>query len=325
MCVCSINIDSINRLPNLESLSISAPHITSPHPSVIRLTLSKLTRLAVFDLTREHVMFMEMLNAGYLKNLKSLTLSAHSGTLQWIPVMPGNSWNRGPLEHLALIGFSVFCSSFCSSFFVLFELDISHSRGLLGSLSELFLLGFPSLHTLILCDCNLTLQDLCGLIQSRAEGNLPKLRTLDVSHNSRLLAIMDSFTHEEPSKQCLYHIKSGQQFSDDPSKSLNYLQDLSISVRPRDEFTISKHWPRLEQLGIDFQMATNMQKIMQIIAEAYENSLLPSLREVLLFVEFEQPVRLEIERLNKHGIFVTIMKMVDKKFLRRFEGRFYPT
>ena len=174
--------------------------------------------------------------------------------------------------------------------------------------------------------------DLHALIQSRKNGNLPELRTLDVCHNTNLCAIMNS---KKPSERCYCHTKTGQEFLDDPLKSIYYLQEFSISVCPKDEFIILAHWPRLEQLGIDCIGKTNMQKIMWAIAEAYEKSLLPSLQRVLLFVkrkrtysrEMEllksyQTARREIERLNKHGILVTVMKMDDKKILRRFESRF---
>ena len=214
------NFDVINKLPNLESLFIPAGYITSSCQSAIRQTLSQLTCLAVFDLTREeYTVLMEMAGAGSLEKLKSLSMSADSASV-WSPVIPRKSWNRPPLEHLALTRF--LCLPLGNlSVFVLYELDISHSKGISGGLSALSWRDFPSLHTLIVRDCELILQDLCALIQSRAEGNLPKLRTLDVSHNSHFLAIMDSFEHEEPSVQCCHHTTSAQQFSDDQSESLN--------------------------------------------------------------------------------------------------------
>ena len=262
-------------------------------------------------------MLIEMVGAGSLEKLKSLSMSPDSVSV-WSPVIPRKSFNRPPLEHLALTRFlSLPLGNL--SVFVLYELDISHSRGISGSLSALFWRGFPSLHTLIVRDCELILQDLCALIQSRAEGNLPKLRTLDVSHNFHFLAIMDGFEHEEPSVQCCHHTTSVQQFSDDQSESLNYLQELSISVDRKDELIISTHWPRLEQLSIDCIGYTNTENEIRTIAKAYEKSLLPSLQRVLLFVDMDQFANLEMERLTKPGILLTVMKMEDRKFLQRVE------
>ena len=52
-----------------------------------------------------------------------------------------------------------------------------------GALFMLFggLKGFPSLINLVLCDCHLQLQDLCCLTQARLDGNLPRIRHLDIS------------------------------------------------------------------------------------------------------------------------------------------------
>ena len=305
-CNDPINFD---RLPNLVSLSIPSEHIPLPCQSVFHRTFSQLTRLAVFDLTPEkNEMLMKTLGTGSFENLMSLTLSVNSTSGR-----PPVTWTSPPLQHLALIRFP-FLPLWELSHFVLCELDISHSRVLSGNLSELFLPGFPSLHTLILSDCELILQDLCALIQSRVEGNLPKLRTLDVSLNPDLFAIMDSFEHEKPSEQCLYHMKPGQQFSDD-LKSINYLQDLRISVYQSSMLFISNQWPRLEQLSIDCFGEKPTPVMMRTIAEAYEKNLLPSLQSILLFADRNQFSCLETIRLNKHGILVTMMKMEDKKFL----------
>ena len=43
--------------------------------------------------------------------------------------------------------------------------------------------GFPSLINLMLCDCNLELQDLCCLVQARLDGKLPRIKHLDISLN----------------------------------------------------------------------------------------------------------------------------------------------
>ena len=312
------NFDAISKLPNLESLFIPALYIRSSCQSVIRQTLSQLTCLAVFDLTRkEYTVLMEMVGAGSLEKLKSLSVSPDSASV-WSPVISQKSWNRPPIEHLAFIAF-INLPLPNLSLFVLYKLDISHSKGISGSLSALLWRDFPSLHTLIVRDCELILQDLCALIQSRAEGNLPKLRTLDVSHNFHFFAIMDSFEHEEPSVQCCHHMTSAQQFSDDQSESLNYLQELSISVDWEDELIISTHWPRLEQLSIDCIGYMNTENEIRTIAKAYEKRLLPSLQRVLLFVYRNQIPSLETERLKKHGILPTVMKMEDRKFLQRAE------
>ena len=138
--------------------------------------------------------------------------------------------------------------------FVLYKLDISHSRWISGCLSKLLKqswLRLPSLRTLILSDCELNLQDLCSLVKCKARGKLPQLLSLDISHNSRFHTIMNYFKHEKPSVDCIHHTKSVQQFSDNPTDSMNdSLQDLTISVNPGEKLVISRPWPRLERLAI---------------------------------------------------------------------------
>ena len=87
----------------------------------------------------------------------------------------------------------------------------------------------------------------------------------------------------------------------------------------KDQLIISTHWHRLEQLSIDCIGYTTTENKKRTIAKAYEKSLLPSLQRLLLFVEKDQFASLETERLNKHGILLTVMKMEDRKFLQRVE------
>ena len=66
------------------------------------------------------------------------------------------------------------------------KLDISHSSHVTGCLFILVGHSFPSLHTLILSDCQLNSRDLRNLAKACTKRKLPKLAMLDISHNSNL-------------------------------------------------------------------------------------------------------------------------------------------
>ena len=152
---------------------------------------------------------------------------------------------------------------------------------------------------------------MCSLVNSKVEGKLPKLRTLDIvsfSCNFHLSAIMNYYVRKESNPE-----KSSLQFLF-PVTPLNHLQELTFSVDPWEEFAIRAHWPRLKRLGIACMGETNTEKIRKEIAEAFEGGLLPNLQTVVLFVETIPTPSFETERLNKHGIVLTIMKLEDRKY-----------
>ena len=66
------------------------------------------------------------------------------------------------------------------------KLDISHSSHMTGYLFVLVGHSFPSLHTLILRDCQLNTRDLGNIAKACTKGKLPELTMLDISHNSNL-------------------------------------------------------------------------------------------------------------------------------------------
>ena len=108
-------------------------------------------------------------------------------------------------------------------------------------------------------------------------------------------------------------------YDDDPSKSLKYLQELTTSEGQGEEFIISTAWPRLEKLCIVCTEGADTGKIMKVIAKAFEKGLLPRLRAVdclLLFVTEPHTESLDLERLNEHGIILTMMKVTEKRLFR---------
>ena len=307
-----INIEEIYFLPNLESLSIYARCITSPFELTLKQLPPKLTHLAIFDMTpTQNNAFIQVLSQGYLDNLKSLKIS-NSLDSKERQVLPWSLWTEKTLQHLALTGFlGLYLKNL--SFFVLYELDISHSRGITGNLSRLFWSRFPSLHTLILSDCALNSQDLCSLVKSKAQGKLPELRSLDISQNDGFFNILRSNVDVRGFKD----MKSDEHPShEDKSHSLQHLEKLTISVCEKDLFTISTNWPYLEQLEI-VCLGRYLRSPTDMIVDALVMEKMPRLKRV--WYAFEGAVSLVhsgAEKLNRHGIFLEVRKITDRKFFQ---------
>ena len=68
----------------------------------------------------------------------------------------------------------------------LHTLNISHSSGITGNLSVILCHSLPSLNSLVLSNCGLNSQDLCGLAQASVKGRLPQLKLLDLSYNENI-------------------------------------------------------------------------------------------------------------------------------------------
>ena len=292
-----INIDDISKLLNLKALSISARHIRSPFEVMFRELAPNLTRLVLLDLTAgENRIFIQILEAGCLSNLNSLTLS--DGLVktkrQVLPWTPGS---RQPLNHLALTGFyELFLLNL--PMFVLYELNISHSRGITGNLHTLFWGNCPSLDTLILCDCGLNLEDFNNLGNALEEGKLPKLQSLDMSQNDGSFTVLS-----------LHGSKQN-------SQSFQHLQTLRIFTSGGDRLEVSTQWPHLQQLEI-VCLGEHYYPI-DVVAEAFEEGYTPRLKMVWLMVEGDIPIYgYKKERLNRHGILLKETKAVDGIFSSR--------
>ena len=206
------------------------------------------------------------------------------------------------LDQLAINGF---CGLYLAnlSFFVLYELDISHSTGVTGHLYTLFWGTFPSLHSLILCDCGLNFEDLNSLAISQEEGKLPKLRSLDISQNDGLFAVLNlcSLDHN--------------------SNSLQYLKTLRISVCRHDYLKVSRLWKHLEQLEIVFLGNVHFNPTSTVV-KAVEKGHLPCLKMVWFLSEGKVNYlhRPDEERLNRHGIFIKGTRAVGRIFSSRFSN-----
>ena len=293
-----INIEDIKRLTNLQSLSLSSRHIRSPFEMMLRQLSPNISRLVLLNLTPvENRIFIEILESGCLSNLNSLTLSdALVKTRR--QVLPWVSRTQQPFYHLALTGFyGPFLLNL--PMFVLYELDISHSRGITGNLSELFCLSFPSLHTLILCDCGLNPEDLKSLVEATELGKLAKLRSLDISQNDDFFDFLGL---------------CGQKSS---LHSSLHLETLRISLCDDDRLEVSTQWSHMEQLeivclGKGYHYPTNT------VVEAFEKGYLHRLKIVWLMIEDDLSLhRPDVERLNGHGVFVKITKAVGRIFSSR--------
>ena len=94
---------------------------------------------------------------------------------------PTSSWATSSLE---LLVNSTVVKSLC-------KLDVKHTLGVTGKLLRLLGQGFPSLHRLVLSNCELNSLDLRSLAQTEVDGKLPQLKHLDLYHNKQLFGKID--------------------------------------------------------------------------------------------------------------------------------------
>ena len=126
--------------------------------------------LAIF----EQLYFPNLIELGFIRPWRYLNLSRISNTVPRLERLTVHDL-YSPEDQLPHIQFA----------WELCELDSSHCSSLGGKLYMLLQYRFPSLHTLILSDCELNSEDLTSLARARTKRSLPELRHLDISMNKR--------------------------------------------------------------------------------------------------------------------------------------------
>ena len=202
-------------------------------------------------------------------------------------------------------------------------LNISQSSGITGNLTKLFQRRSPSVHTLILSNCNLNLEDLRGLAKANVEQKLPQLSHLDISQNEELEAGYEALFAEgaewnellqlncdQPSGtsdqgvECLIRkVKSG---------CLKALQKLTTSVCEakilRDKAPGS--WPCLSELEIRVPMIAFVNPLRNIVA-ALESGFLPNLEILRIMLSSREIDMTEREELR--GNMLSLQKELNKR------------
>ena len=209
------------------------------------------------------------------------------------------------------------------------KLDISHSSGITGKLSTVFVQTLQYLHTLILSDCGLNAQDVSSLTEASMTGRLPELKHVNLSENKDL-DLRGLFDHSYKWSQLeSVSISLTDRISDFKwlaggvqSGCINFLQQLQLWVRDDDIFTCNTTWRHLQKIEIFRQGHSNSENVRTVIshmADAYEKGHLPNLRTVMIglvgMVEFS--VAEEVSRLRKHNIDVYVGEVREYTFLNK--------
>ena len=276
--------------------------------SVFQVNWPRLETLQIRDLSwREYAAIINTVNDRKFPVLKHLCISQAEKRTFVLPetaglsagteCLPDFDLEYSKLTHLNLRSF-IFSvewlnavTSICH-FTELHSLDISRSVGITGTLALLLCHSFPSLHTLILEDCELNEEDLEGLAQASSKDRLPKLKYLDLSFNDQiickcerlfrcsakwnklevLLLQFDTKTSDEDFYTLQKVVESG---------GLKLLEKLHISVS--EALILSNHsWEKLSELYLSSFPSIYPASLFTNIANAAEDGLFPALRSIYL-------------------------------------------
>ena len=171
----------------------------------------------------------------------------------------------------------------------LHKLDMSNIT-IGGNLSIVLCHNFPSLSTLVLSNCELTLQDVKSLTLSNINGKFPELKHLDLSENEAVAREVHSLLEGPCTWRRLVHlnvkhIKQASLNSDMhvlTSKCLPSLEELTCSVHEGRILPISDSdvWNNLHTLTITLLDGSDGNGLTRIVAFLVKERKLPNLRYV---------------------------------------------
>ena len=301
------------KFPKLKSLIVNlgdtiaedsvVANLSSPGWSMFYFLLGTidLQRLYIYNMDElVYEKFMSTLHGSRLQNLFKLVLSFIRGDHSFFNIRAYIA-NLPKLNDLRLQRFvhssrhlSTVAKSASSS--LLQKLDISYSTGITGNLSMLVRERFPSLNSLILCDCGLNSDDLRSLAQANVGGKLPELRHLDISENENTVDHLEHLFY----RQCKWEKINSFNIEKQHFKSVKDVKLLarrftSGCFRALEKLKISS----FRQDGVFRRMATplsNLQhietscdptiigEILNSISEAIEGDLLPVLETITMYL-----------------------------------------
>ena len=197
--------ERINWFPRLSSLTLhSREGLCLPLKSMFQIRQPTIKSLKLHNVSEEdYEAICSVVNDGNLPCLVDLNLSMRESNVQISDSEDTDDTVKEKsarslsvlsfsiLAHLTLKGFvrsladlnTVALSAKGSS---VSYLDISHSQGITGVLSDFLSHRFPHLGTLILSNCGLNHDGLDSLTKPSVEGRLPELKHLDLSDNEAI-------------------------------------------------------------------------------------------------------------------------------------------
>ena len=159
-------------------------------------------------------------------------------------------------------------------------LDITESSNVKGSLSKLFALRFPTLHSLVLRDCGLNSEDFRSLAQSNAQGKLPRLKHLYISMNEKVDISQSLFSHSVKWNQLLTLSTDDTNVFNIGLDKLCSLRELKVPIT-NSPTKIARSWGSLQEIDVVEPSSINSgDKILSDIADGVEKGLFPNLKMV---------------------------------------------
>ena len=122
---------------------------------------------------------------------RKLILATKMAVLDVIPAINIQSLTHLILQRALCTMYHLYWMTKSAILAQLHTLDISYSSGISGTLSILLCHTFLSLHTMILSDCGLNIDDIHSLAEANRKGRLPELKALDISKNDEALVHCD--------------------------------------------------------------------------------------------------------------------------------------
>ena len=287
-----------NILPGLKFLSIKSHSSGVPNQLELKNKLVNLRTLELLEVSNGDL-FMQACIVGNLPKLRKLTLALNNNSevaktlsSEILPKLTELSIQKSSnLKIENLLSFDVMT--------LVKKLDLSNSN--LGTnLSFLLLRELPVLTSLIMCHCELGRQDIHCLAQAYVQNKLPRLRHLDISHNTdgnrgNMLEYLfykkckwDKITSLNIAAVQYQGYGHGDKWIEylslkAQSGCFPALEKLKFSFRDTLRFTKGKanYWENLHTIEID-SMYQPKCDVLSSIAEAVEYGMFPSMKVVWL-------------------------------------------
>ena len=300
---------------------------------------TNLTRLSILNMTTVvYKTLADVISKGLLSNLIQLRLSINCRQLFSI-----NHLKPDQIPHIKYLGLQKCLTKWrdlvklanISSKWELRTLDISHSLGITGNLSQLLSCNFKFLKTLILSDCGLNSEDLSSLAEAKVEGRLDKLIHLDISKNSYRI---ESVFNHSCKWECLRRLNMANEGSGYYDVlyferfllrgCLSSLRELRLTSENWD-FTVRSPlwdhgcWSHIERLEIIPSRQGAICVIFSDLALSVEKVLFPNLETVCVLCDTQKQIEEEfkvgskteknLHRLRRSGVIVHFIQSDTEK------------
>ena len=300
---------STNSIPNVTSLVLSdnsddTGAIASGQWMLFSNRWTNLTRLSILNMTgHSYGTTAHVISEDLLSSLIQLRLSARLGetfsvnqlALDRIPQIKYIGLQRYVWELSDLMKVANM-----SSKWELRTLDISHSTGTTGNLSQLLSCNFQFLRTLILSDCGLDSEDFSSLAKAKVEGRLEKLIHLDISNNSDNIWSIFNHNCKWERLRRLNLANEGENYRDLLRLDYSLLRDCLPSLREVrwiDFHSLFLH--HIQRLEIVPQRKQSIRLTFDELARSVDQNFFPNLETVCFIFNTQEQIEEEFKEDKK--------------------------